>query len=294
MEMRQLRYFAAVAASGNLTHAAVKLGVSQPTLSQQLAKLEKELGLPLFERLGRGVRLTAAGVTFRDYAGRILALAEQAQARVTDDPDRGTLTVGAIPTVAPYFLPGLLTAFAAGCPGARLNVVEEPTARLAEMLAAGEIDLGIVATADLGETVRVEPLFDEELLVVLPRGHPLGAAPKVAVKELSTLPFVLLNEAHCLTGTALSFCARHAVSPVVAARAQQLATVLELVRLGHGVSLVPAMATRGGHPGCEFRPVRATPPVRTIAAAWGTNRYQTRLFLRFLAAVRGYATPAPR
>ena len=113
MEMHQLRYFAKVAELGNVTRAAEACGVSQPSLSQQVAKLERELGLPLLERLGRGVRLTAAGTVFREYAAQILALAEQARTRVADEPDRGKLTVAAIPTVAPYFLPGVLTAFAA-------------------------------------------------------------------------------------------------------------------------------------------------------------------------------------
>lgn len=286
MEMHQLRYFAKVAELGNVTRAAEACGVSQPSLSQQVAKLERELGLPLLERLGRGVRLTAAGTVFREYAAQILALAEQARTRVADDPDRGKLTVAAIPTVAPYFLPGVLTAFAAECPHATLDIVEETTGRIAQLIAVGEVDLAVVASGELGDSVHVEPLFTEELLAVLPEAHPLAAAPKVSLKELAATPFVLLNEAHCLTGNAVTFCTRHAVTPITTARTHQLATVLELVRLGHGVSLVPAMAAAGGHPGCAFRPLRGTPPVRTVSVAWGKTRYKTRLFNRFLAALK--------
>ena len=284
--MHQLRYFAKVAELGNVTRAAAACGVSQPTLSQQVAKLERELGLPLLERLGRGVRLTAAGVVFRDYATQILALAAQARTRVADGPDSGRLTVAAIPTVAPYFLPAVLTAFAAECPRAKLDVVEETTARIAQMIAAGEVDLAVVASEDLGDAVHVEPLFTEELFAVLPEAHPLAAAPEVALKDLAVTPFVLLNEAHCLSGAAMSFCTRHALTPIATARTHQLVTVLELVRLGYGVSLVPAMASAGGHPGCVFRPLRGTPPVRTVNVAWGKTRYKTRLFQRFLAALK--------
>ncbi len=294
MEMHQLRYFAKVAELGNVTCAAEACGVSQPSLSQQVAKLERELGLPLLERLGRGVRLTAAGAVFREYATQILALAEQARTRVADEPDRGRLTVAAIPTVAPYLLPGVLTAFAAECPRATLEVVEETTGRIAQLVAAGEVDLAVVASGDLGDAVHVEPLFTEELLAALPASHPLAAAPRVSLKDLTATPFVLLNEAHCLSGTAMSFCTRHARTPIATARAHQLVTVLELVRLGHGVSLVPAMAAAGGHPGCVFRPLRGTPPVRTVTVAWGKTRYQTKLFQRFLAALRRYSLSQER
>ena len=286
MEMHQLRYFAKVAELGNVTRAAEACGVSQPSLSQQVAKLERELGLPLLERLGRGVRLTAAGDVFRVYAVQILALAEQARTRVADDPDAGRLTLAAIPTVAPYFLPGVLTAFAAECPRAAVDVVEETTARIAQLIAAGEVDLAVVASHALGDAVHVEPLFTEELLAALPEAHPLATAPKVALKDLTASPFVLLNEAHCLSGAAMSFCTRHALTPIATARTHQIVTVLELVRLGHGVSLVPAMAAAGGHPGCVFRPLRGTPPVRTVNVAWGKTRYKTKLFQRFLAALK--------
>ena len=112
MEMHQLRYFAKVADLGNVTRAAEACFVSQPSLSQQLAKLERELGQPLFERLGRGVRLTEAGRLFKRYCDQILSLTEDARTRVADDPDSGRIVLAAIPTVAPYFLPGVLTRFA--------------------------------------------------------------------------------------------------------------------------------------------------------------------------------------
>src|SRR5687767_213130 len=113
MELNQLRYFAKVAELGNFTRAAEACHVSQPSLSQQIAKLEYELGHPLFERLGRGVRLTDAGRQFRDRAVAILGLVAEARTGIADEPDAGRVVVGAIPTIAPYFLPAVLTRFAA-------------------------------------------------------------------------------------------------------------------------------------------------------------------------------------
>ena len=283
MEMHQLRYFAKVAELGNVTRAAEACFVSQPSLSQQIAKLERELGQPLFERLGRGVRLTEAGRLFKRYSDQILSLTEDARTRVADDPDSGRIILAAIPTIAPYYLPGALTRFAKECPKARLEIVEETTANILRLLGDGDIDLAILALPIQAEHVHTKALFTEELLAVLPTGHPLASKPKVGLKDLVTEPFVVLNEAHCLTGTTMSFCARHSASPLVTAKSHQLLTVLELVRLGQGVSLIPKMAVpKGKDEGREYRSLAGDKPTRTVALAWNRMRYQTQLFKRFV------------
>jgi len=284
--MHQLRYFAKVADFGNVTRAAEACFVSQPSLSQQIAKLERELGQPLFERLGRGVRLTEAGKVFKRYSDQILSLTEDARTRVADDPDSGRLILAAIPTIAPYFLPGLLTRFSRTCPKARLEVVEETTGNILRLIAEGEIDLAILALPLQAEYLHTKTLFTEELMAVLPSAHPLARRPKVALKDLVNEPFVVLNEAHCLTASTMSFCARHSASPLVTARSHQLLTVLELVRLGQGVSLIPAMAVpKGRDEGREYRSLQGDKPTRTIALAWNRMRYQTQLFKRFVEFV---------
>jgi LysR family hydrogen peroxide-inducible transcriptional activator len=283
MEMHQLRYFAKVAEFGNVTRAAEACHVSQPSLSQQLAKLERELGQPLFERLGRGVRLTEAGRLFKRYSDQILSLTEDACARVADSPDSGRVVLAAIPTIAPYFLPAVLTRFAKECPKAQIEIVEETTDIILRRLADGDVDLAILALPIQAEYVHTKPLFTEELLAVLPSGHPLAKKPKVGLKDLVAEPFVVLNEAHCLTGNTMAFCERHAASPLITAKGHQLLTVLELVRLGQGVSLIPAMAVpKGRDTGREYRSLSGDKPTRTIALAWNRMRYQTQLFKRFV------------
>lgn len=281
--MHQLRYFAKVADLGNVTRAAEACHVSQPSLSQQIAKLERELGQPLFERLGRGVRLTQAGKLFKRYCDQILSLTEDARNRVSDEPDSGRITLAAIPTIAPYYLPGLLSRFSRECPKARVEIVEETTSQILRLLAEGDIDLAVVALPIQAEHVHTKTLFTEELLAVLPSHHPLASKPKVSLKDLVLEPFVVLNEAHCLTASTMSFCARHSASPLVTAKSHQLLTVLELVRLGQGVSLVPAMAVpKGRDEGREYRSLSGDRPSRTIAVAWNRMRYQTQLFKRFV------------
>lgn len=281
--MHQLRYFAKVADLENVTRAAEACHVSQPSLSQQIAKLERELGQPLFERLGRGVRLTEAGKMFKRYSDQILSLTEDARTRVTDDRDSGRITLAAIPTIAPYYLPGVLTRFAKEAPRVQVEIVEETTANILRLLAEGAIDLAILALPIQAEHVYTKTLFTEELFAVLPSGHPLTKKPRVGLKDLVLEPFVVLNEAHCLTGATMSFCARHSASPLITARSHQLLTVLELVRLGQGVSLIPAMAVpKGRDAGREYRSLAGDKPSRTIALAWNRMRYQTQIFKRFV------------
>jgi LysR family hydrogen peroxide-inducible transcriptional activator len=202
---------------------------------------------------------------------------------VADDKDSGRITLAAIPTIAPYYLPRVLTRFAKECPGARVEIVEETTATILRLLAEGDVDLAILALPVQAEHVHTKTLFTEELLAVLPSRHPLARKPKIGLKDLVAEPFVVLNEAHCLTGATMSFCARHSASPLIAAKSHQLLTVLELVRLGQGVSLIPAMAVpKGRDEGREYRSLAGDKPTRTVALAWNRMRYQTQLFKRFV------------
>jgi LysR family hydrogen peroxide-inducible transcriptional activator len=285
MDLQQIRYFAAAARLGGFTRAAAACGVTQPTLSQQIAKLEAELGRPLFERAGTGVTLTDAGAAFRERADRILALADDAVASVAADPDAGRLTVAAIPTVCPYLLPPALVRFGKRFPRARVDVREATTADLLRQLRAGHLDLGVIATPLADDGLTVQPLVTEQLVVALPDGHPLAAGKTVRMGPLSAEPFVLLHDAHCLAGQTVGFCVGRKLAPVATAQVQQLATVLELVRLGAGVSLVPAMAARPT-PGVAFRPVAGDPPTRTVSAVWLRGRVRGRPFDALLDELR--------
>src|SRR5262245_27700874 len=165
MELHQLRYFCAVAETGSFSRAAEQSHVSQPSLSQQIMKLEDELGARLFDRLGRSVRLTDLGKTFLPRARAVLRELEAARGDVVEQKDSisGSVIVGVIPTVAPYFLPPQLTSFSRKFPQASLTVVEEITPVLLERLRAGTIDVAILALPIRGHEFEAFPLLTERL-----------------------------------------------------------------------------------------------------------------------------------
>jgi LysR family hydrogen peroxide-inducible transcriptional activator len=290
MELHQLRYFSKVAELGSFTRAAEACHVAQPSLSQQIIKLERELKQPLFERLGRSIRLTDAGRTLKEHADQVLRLVDDAKTRIVDSADAGRLSIAVIPTVAPYLLPPLITAFRREQPGVQLEVLEETTKASLECLASGEADLAILALPAVGDHLHVEPLFTEELLLVLPKSHPAAKKPRPTLRDVADEPFVLLNEAHCLTDSALSFCRRKSMQPLVTSRMSQLSTLQQLVSSGQGISFVPEMAARiDADKSRVYRSLAGETPKRTIGMAWHDFRYQTKVFRRFTEWLRTWS-----
>lgn len=291
MEIATLRNFLKLAELGNFTRAATALGVSQPALSQQIARLEEELGRPVIERQGRPLRLTEAGVLLRERAARIVALADDTVRELGDDGIHGKVLVAAIPTIAPYLLPGLLRSFSAAHPQARVEVHEEVTETLLRSLAQGVLDLGVLALPidEMPPYLQVEPLFDDPMHLVLPAGHPLADSAEVPLDAIRGEPLVLLDEAHCLSTQIRGFCRQRSFQPVTTGRTTQLAMVQELVALGHGVSFIPALAERlDPSERRVYRPLEGEAPRRTIAACWNPYRYQSRLAQAFLERLRAY------
>lgn len=258
MELHQLRYFLAVARTRNFSRAAEQCRVAQPSLSQQIKKLEDELDEKLFERTKREVSLTAAGEHFRQHAERVVEAMEEARESVRDVKAlvRGRVALGALPTVAPYYLPERLRKFAARHPGIEVVVHEDTTAHLVAAVLAKEIDVALVSTPVERAGLAVEEFFTEPLLVTLPAKHPLAkrkAPPRL--DELEREAFVLMKEGHCLAGQALQFCQLKGFAPRVSFRSAQIETVLAFVAGGWGVSIVPAMAGGLAHRGVAYREV---------------------------------------
>ena len=282
MELDQLRYFLCVAERKNFTRAAEELGLSQPALSRSIQKLEEELGRPVFERQTRSISLTEAGVLLQARARQVLSILADTQAEIVDDGQSGSLRLGAIPTVAPYFLPELLRTFSEEFPHAQVLVQEETTDQLLKSCTQGAIDLAILALPVAAKHLDFETLFEEELLLMLPPEHPLSVKPKVRWKDIQSLPFVLLGEAHCLADSILSFCRQQAFQPVSVEQTSQLATVQELVALSHGISLAPQMARElDDSPRRVYRSLSGAKPTRKIAVVWNPYRFQSKLLQAF-------------
>ncbi len=282
MELDQLRYFLTVARRGSFTRAAEDLLISQPALSRSIQKLEEELGQPVFERKTRSVSLTEAGLLLQARAQQVLAMIEDTKAEITDDGRSGRVRVGAIPTIAPYFLPEVLGRFSKSFPNASLIVQENTTDVLLKSCTQGEIDLAIVALPIPAKYLEIKELFEEELLLVLPPEHPLVDKPKIRLSDVEPFPFVLLDEAHCLSDNIVSFCRQKSFQPVTVERTSQLTMVQELVSLSHGVSMIPEMARRRDQSDRRvYRSLASPKPMRTIAVVWNPYRFESRLMKAF-------------
>lgn len=282
MELDQLRYFLRVSERRSFTRAAEDLLVSQPALSRAIQKLEGELGQPVFERKTRSVSLTDAGTLLQARAQQVLSILEDTKAEITDDGESGRIRVGAIPTIAPYFLPEILRQFSKLFPKATVIVQENTTDNLLRSCTQGEIDLAILALPIPVKYLEVKELFSEELFLVLPPNHPLGEKKTIRLSDVEPLPFVLLDEAHCLSDNIISFCRQRSFQPVTVEKTSQLTMVQELVSLCHGISMIPAMAKKVDQSTHRiYRSISGRKPTRTVAVAWNPYRFQSRLLNEF-------------
>lgn len=288
MDGTLLRAFLEAADAGSLSRAARTLGLSQPSLTLQIQRLERHVGTPLFRRHGRGVALTAAGEELRPRARRILdemRAAEEAVRR--GDGSASALRVGAIPTIAPYLLPDALRRFRAQDAARRVAITEGYSAVLARLVADGALDVAIAARPCVFEGLDLEHLGTDALVVAVPSHHPAARAGAITLDELRDAPALALDEQHCLGEQVADFCTRRDVQPAVVCRSAQLATVLELVGAGVGLSIVPAMAAaRHAAPTRAYVPVDGQPLEREIVAVWRSGAVRDAAARAFVECAR--------
>ncbi len=290
MEMHQLRYVVAVARAGNFSRAAEQCHVSQPSLSQQIRKLEEELGERVFDRMKRAARLTSSGHAFLRRAVRILEEVAAAQREATEARHLlcGAVAVGVLPTIAPYLLPKALAQFTRQYPGVEVIVQEDTTAQLIKLLRGCEIDFAIASHPAAGEGLEISELFTEELLLALPPGHPLARKHKVSMSDLEGEKFIVMKEGHCLGDQVLGFCNRRDLHLKMSFRSAQLETIQALVCAGVGISLIPAMATRWNRNDQPlYRAMKTPKPLRRIIAVWQKQRPPNRAAQELLKLLSG-------
>jgi LysR family hydrogen peroxide-inducible transcriptional activator len=286
MEFHQLRYVCAIADTGSFSRAAERCQVAQPSLSQQILKLEKDLGTMLFDRLGRSVRLTEAGRAFLPHARSILDQMETARTSVDDTcaDVRGSVAVGVIPTIAPYLMPRYTTVFAKKYPEAKLRIVEETTPILVEGLRDLSIDLAILALPLRQKDLELFPLLTEPLFAVLPKNHPLAAAKSLALKNLRGECFVVLRDGHCFRDLSIAACTHARITPRIAFESGQFSSLFGMVAAGVGISLVPEMAI-DRNAGCRYVRLSDARATRTIVAAILRGRSFNRVQQAFLSGI---------
>ncbi len=270
MNLRDLRYLLAIAEQAHFGRAAEACGISQPTLSVQLRKLETELGLTLFERGGKAVVPTPACERLLGHVRAAVAAADSilAAARDLRDPLAGPLRLGIIPTLAPHLLPLVFAPLRAALPALDIEPWEDQTAALLEKLRAHELDAAILATEPDGPDLACRELFTEPFLAALPPEHPLAARAVVAEGDLAR-DILVLADGHCLREQALAACGRGGALGGTL-RAASLATLLNMVAAGYGTTLIPGLAAGAAEDaGIVLRPLAAAAG-RRVRLVWRT------------------------
>ena len=288
MELYQLRYILAVAEAGNFTRAAERTNLSQPSLSQQIINLERELGHKLFHRLGRRAVPTEAGQVLLERARRIVLEVEDATKALKDSPTlERRIKVGAVQTLAPYLFPRLIERCQANHPNLAVDTHEDFRVDLVRGVVDGYLDLAIVPQPVKDPRISVEPLFGEPLLLVVGRTHPLATKPVIAAADLAAERFVLLGHASSLAMEIERFCGDHNFVPQLGHRCSQVATVKALVALGRGVSILPRIAFRpDDKKNLVYRELSGGTPTRDVVVIRHLQRYQTMGAEQFLKELR--------
>nr|WP_221229614.1 hydrogen peroxide-inducible genes activator [Niveibacterium umoris] len=276
--MTDLRYIVALARERHFGRAAEKCHVSQPTLSVAVKKLEDQLGVTLFERSAADVKLTEIGARIVAQAERVLLEAQQVReiAEAGKDPLAGPLRLGVIYTIAPYLLPKLIPLMRERAPRVPLIIQENYTARLAESLKRGELDVIVIALPFVENGIVAQPVYEEPFRVVMPLGHPWAAKEEVAASHLVEEPLLLLGAGNCFRDQVLEACPRCANPSGLQGlqktlEGSSLETIRHMVATGVGVTVLPSAAADGLNPSqgiVEVRPFADPQPHRVVALAW--------------------------
>lgn len=250
MNLRDLQYLVAVAETGHFGKAAKRCYVSQPTLSSQIKKLEDQLGITVFERTNRSVKITPVGEKIIDHARNSIEQAEAIDliARAHRDPMSGVLRVGAIPTLSPYLTPLILAPLLKSYPHLELVLTEETTTNLEERLRNHDIDVALLATPFKEEGLIEHQLFDEPFWLIHPKNHSLYTKDDITRDDLHELNMLLLSDMHCLSKQVMKVCRlkERREGIVETLGAFTLETLVQLVAAGYGCTLVPALSIHGG------------------------------------------------
>jgi DNA-binding transcriptional LysR family regulator len=292
VELRQLRYFIAVAEAGNFSRAATRLHVSQPPLSTQIKSLEDELGVRLFERNNRGARLTVAGAAFLEEARVVLARLEHAKKKAlsADRGDTGLLSIGFV-SIADYgVLPPALKTFRASFPLVEVQLHELTTDAQIRELRAGRLDIGIGLAPVVEPDLRFERLLREELVLAAPSGHPSLKNHRVDLGTLALESFIVppRDIAPGLYDLVISQCSSCGFAPRITQHARQMQTVVGLVANGMGVALVPPSVRNLGRRGVQYRRLRGKAPSIEVGIL-RLRDTDSALAGRFVAALKGVA-----
>lgn len=291
MELRHLRYFVTVAEELHFGQAAKRLRMTQPPLSQQIRQLEEELGVELFQRVGRNIELTDAGRVFLDEAQQTLAQAEHAiqNARRAARGEIGKLDVGLVVTASYSVVPSILHVFRERFPNVKVVLHELTTPEQTQALREKKIDIGFLRLPVFGDDLNIRTVFQEPLIVALPEDHPLAAAENISVDMLENEQFILSpprlrlawhDQITCL-------CQEAGFIPKIAQQAVHVETILGLVAVGMGITLLPASVGEWRRKGVVYRPLADVDILVDMAIVWrkGESNSVLNAFLEVVSEI---------
>lgn len=287
MEMRQLRYFLDIAQTEHLTLSARHLFVTQSTLSHGLRQLEQELGVSLFDRVGRGLKLSQAGLAFRDHALRALKELEAGRMALSElnGLQSGRLTVGVFPTFLNTLVPATVAAFSQAYPGVTVEVRDLRAGPIEEQVLSGELDLGIAFHPARHEDIETEHLFDERLLLVLSPAHPWAKRRWVELRQLAELPLALLPRSFATRRLIDDHFAQAGVKPLVRVEMESVEALIGVCRWSELATIAPERAAAQA-PDLLALPLKAPVIVRHAGVLWRRGSSRSAAAREFAALLR--------
>lgn len=274
MEWNQFEYFKTVAKMQHITHAAERLSISQPALSRSIAKLEEELGFPLFDRRGKSIVLNRYGQIFLQHVQRAMQEIAEGQQVIHDllHPDHGTISLSFLHSLGSNVVPGLISKFLSNNPKIQFKLYQNATNFLLAQLDAGEIDLCLCSPVATKEHIQWEPLFAEELFVIVPTDHPLASRSSIELKELKDEPVVTFKEDYGLRILTDHLFKDAGLHPFITFEGEEIITVAGLVEAKLGVALIPHVFGLDNI-NISFLPISKPKCQRIIGIAWTKERY---------------------
>ncbi|WP_027416751.1 LysR family transcriptional regulator [Aneurinibacillus terranovensis] len=289
MEWQQLEYFQTVARLQHMTHAAESLSISQPALSRSIARLESELGVPLFERQGRSIVLNRYGRLFLKRVNRIVKELQEGKQEIRDllDPEYGEVSLGFLHTLGTHLIPDLIGAFRTHYPKVSFQLNQNKSLSLLEQLEAGEIDLCLVTPLETRLQIKWAKLWSEEVFIIVPAGHPIAGCESILLEELADEPFIFLKKGYGFRKITDRLCEEAGINPRVTFEGEEVHTIAGLVAAGLGIAFIPDIKElnwskisriRVEWPKCE----------RVIGMAWVEGRYLSPAAKQFRQFVVDY------
>ncbi len=292
----ELEWFVVLAETEHMTQAAETLSVAQPTLSRALGRLERQVGAPLFDRVNRRLRLNRFGEVMLEHARRSLAELAAAQDRIATlrDPDRGTVRLAFLHSVAAWLTPEVLRGYRSHAPGVVFDLTQAAGHEIVEHLRAGRVDLGLTAPRPDDDELAWAELYREQLCLAVPTDHRLAGRDGVGLAESGDEPFVTLREPIGFRRQTDELCARAGVVPRIAFESTEIGTLEGLVAAGLGVAIVPVPRPHRAEPGVAYLPLTDEAAHRMIGLAWERDRPRPPVVDRFAGfVIDRFRTGAP-